>query len=445
MIEKNKEYIVNIEDMTYEGMGVAKIDNFPIFIESAITGEKIKIKIVKVLKNFAYGKVMEIIEKSLDRIEPFCPMYKRCGGCNIQHMSYDATLKLKKNIVQNNLKRIAGLDIEVEDVKGMTEPYNYRNKAQYPVGIQNNEVVVGFYSAGSHNIVPNMECGIQSKFSGEVIKAVKEYIIDNRISVYNEETKKGVIRHVVIRNSEKTGESMLIVVINSSKKLEGIKEYLNSKKINISTIVQNINMKNTNVILGEKNIVLSGKGYITDMIGNLRFKISPHSFFQVNKTQTEVLYNTALEMAGLTGNEVVYDLYCGTGTISLFLAQKAKKVYGVEIVAPAIENAKENAIENDIQNVEFICGKSEEVIFDIKDTPDTVVVDPPRAGCDVKLIKEICRLGPEKMVYVSCNPATLARDIKEFEGYEVKKVVPVDMFCWSNHVETVVLLQNEKL
>lgn len=446
MIEKNQNYIVDIEDMTHEGAGVARIDGFAVFVEGAIVGEKIRIKIVKVLKNFAYGKIEKIIEQSPERRPPTCEIYKKCGGCKLQHMSYEATLKFKKNVVKSNLKRIGKIDVEVLDTIGLDEPYAYRNKVQFPIGDNGNEIVVGFFAERTHEIVPVTDCSIQSRIANKIIIDMKNIIKREKISVYNETTKKGLIRHIIIRNSEKTNEVMLIIVTNGEKfdKKDRMIDEITTRNPEIKSIIQNINTKVTNVILGEKDILLYGKDRITDYIGKLKFEISAHSFFQVNSKQTENLYNKALEYADLTGKETVFDLYCGTGTISLFLAQKAKKVYGVEIVKQAVEDAKINAKNNNICNAEFIYGKSEEIapqLYAKGIRADVVVIDPPRSGCDSKLIDMLNKMKPQKIVYVSCNSATLARDISLFEGYTVKKVQPVDMFSWSFHVETVVLME----
>jgi len=446
MIEKNQDYIVDIVDMTHEGAGVARIDGFAVFVEGAIVGEKIRIKIVKVLKNFAYGKIEKIIEQSPNRRPATCESYKKCGGCKLQHMSYEATLEFKKNIVKNNLRRIGKVETEVLDTIGLDEPYAYRNKVQFPVGDNGSEVVVGFFAERTHEIVPVTDCSIQSRIANKIIIDMKNIIKKEKISVYNETTKQGLIRHIIIRNSEKTKEVMVIIVTNGEKfdKKDRVIDEITTRNPEIKSIIQNVNMKVTNVILGEKDILLYGKDRITDYIGNLKFEISAHSFFQVNSKQTENLYNKALEYAGLTGKEIVFDLYCGTGTISLFLAQRAKKVYGVEIVKQAVEDAKINAKNNNIQNAEFIYGKSEEIAPELYKQgvkADVVVVDPPRSGCDGKLIDMLNNMKPEKIVYVSCNSATLARDISLFEGYKVEKVQPVDMFPWTYHVENIVLLK----
>lgn len=449
MVEKNREYVTNILDMTHEGAGVAKIDGFAVFVDGAITGETVKIKIVKVTKNFAYGKLIEIIEASGNRRPVSCENFKKCGGCSLLHMSYPATLEFKRKVVKDSFKRIGHRDVEVEETLGMEEPYAYRNKVQFPVGMKDGRVVTGFYAGRTHNIVPVTDCSIQSRIANKLINNVREFFRDNKVSAYDENTGTGFVRHVVIRNSEKSGEIMLILVTNGEDfpQKDKFVEYVLDKCNRVKSIMQNINDKNTNVILGEKNIRLYGKGTIKDYIGEFVFNISPNSFFQVNARQTEVLYSKVLEFAGLTGNETVFDLYCGIGSISLFLAKKAKRVYGVEVVKPAVQNAKENAKENGITNAIFYCGKAEEVVPKLYEDgirADVVVVDPPRSGCDKTLIDTILKMEPKKVVYVSCNPGTLARDVELMEGYEVKCVQPCDMFPWSFHVETVIMMQNSR-
>jgi len=449
MVEKNQNYITDITDMTHEGAGVAKINGFTVFIEGAITGERVEVKIVKVTKSFAYGKMIKIIKMSPDRKPPTCENYKRCGGCNLQHLTYKATLDFKSNVVKNNLKKFAGLDIKVEKTIGLDDPYSYRNKVQFPVGEKDGEVIVGFYANRTHEIIPVTDCTIQSRMANKIIRDVKEFIKQEKISIYDEEKNSGLIRHIVIRTSEKTKEVMVVIVTNGEQfsKKEILIKMLTERNKEIKSIVQNVNKKKTNVILGDKEILLYGKSRITDYIGQFKFGISAQSFFQVNSKQTETLYKKALEFAGLTGKETVFDLYCGIGTISLFLAQKAYKVYGVEIVKQAIEDAKINAKENNVGNVEFYAGKSEEIVPELYKQgikADVVVVDPPRSGCDGVLIDTINKMQPDRIVYVSCNPATLARDVKLFEGYEVKKVQPVDMFPWTYHSEVVSCLELSK-
>ena len=448
MIEKNDEYLTTILDMTHDGAGVAKIDGFAIFVAGAITGERVKIKVVKVTKNYAYGKLLEIVEQSCNRRPVSCESFKKCGGCNLLHMSYPATLEFKSKVVKDCFKRIGHKDVDVLPTLGMEEPYFYRNKVQFPVGIVDNKVTTGFYSERTHDIVPILDCSIQSKIANKLIVNVREFLRDNAILAYDENTGVGFLRHVIIRNSEKTGEVMVILVTNGENfdKKDEFVSFMLEKCPMIKSIMQNVNTKKTNVILGEKNIRLYGKDTIKDYIGEFAFNISPNSFFQVNSVQTEFLYKKVLEFAGLTGNETVFDLYCGIGSISLFLAKNAKRVYGVEVVKPAVQNAKENARENGITNTLFYCGKAEEVVPKLYSEgirADVVVVDPPRSGCDKVLLDTIVDMKPSRIVYVSCNPATLARDIELFTEYEVQSVQPVDMFPWTYHVETVALLCRE--
>ncbi|KEI06936.1 23S rRNA (uracil(1939)-C(5))-methyltransferase RlmD [Clostridium botulinum] len=465
-VEKNKEYIVEILSLGFEGEGIAKIDNYAIFIPEAMIGEKVKIKIVKVKKNFAYGKLIEILETSKNREIPVCDIYKRCGGCSIQHFNYDAQLEFKKNRVKDCLERIGKLQVIMKEEKnisyldnksailhdtlGMENPYRYRNKVQLPVGEENGEIKIGFYAPRSHNIIDMDICYIQDEVGDTVVSLTREWMEKYNIKPYNEEKNVGIVRHIMIRRGFNTNEVMVVIVTRTNE-LPHKKELIELILKNIdgvTSIVQNINSKKTNVVLGLNNITLYGKEYISDYIGEFKFNISPLSFFQVNPIQTEVLYNKALEYAALTGNEVVFDAYCGTGTISLFLSKNAKKVYGVEIVEDAIENAKINAKENNVNNAEFIVGKSEEVIPNLIKQgikADVVVVDPPRKGCDKSLLDAIGNMKPDRIVYVSCDPGTLARDLAILDklGYATKEVQPVDMFPQTGHVENVVLLTRE--
>ena len=452
-VKKNQEYIVDIISEGYEGEGVAKIeDNYPIFIKEAIVGEKVKIKIVKVNSKYAFGKVEEIIKKSSLRENIKCKINKKCGGCTLQHMNYTCQLDFKYRRVKDCISRIGGLNEDIVKYPlGMKEnPYEYRNKVQLPIGTVNGKIAIGFFENRSHNIVDMDECIIQNKVANEICSITRQWIIRNNISafkidgIYNEE---GILRHLMIRSSKDLNEIM-VVLVSQTKNIPYLDEYINELKLKIKglkSVILNINNKNTNVILGKECITLYGSDTIQDYIGDFKFNISPLSFFQVNPIQTEVLYNKALEYANLTGMETVIDAYCGTGTISLFLSRKAKKVYGIEIIEPAIINARENAKINNVTNTEFYVGKSEGVIPDLINKgviPDVIVVDPPRKGCDKKLLDSIIMSDIKKIVYVSCDPATLARDLKILsENYEVKEVQPVDMFPQTKHVENVVLLQ----
>lgn len=450
-IQKNKEYIVEIIDNGFEGEGIAKIEGMTIFIPNAIKGEKVKILIVKVNKNFAYGKILQIIEPSSIRVEEDCKTYKMCGGCNLRHIKYEDTLKIKKSIVENCLSKELKRDICVNDVIGMEEPKFYRNKLIYPVGInKNDETIMGVFANRTHNIVEVKECFIQDKVNQDVANVVLEIVKRNNIKPYNEENRSGNIRHIIIRRGKQTNEIMVILVCNESKKNEIFEEDLVKALIGkypqIKSIVKNINDKNTNVIMGDKNINLYGEGYITDKLNNYVFKISPHSFYQVNPVQTVKLYNTAINLANLNKDDIVLDLYCGIGTISIFLARHVKKVIGIEIIEDAIKDAKENAKINNIENIDFYAGDVEnllpEILKDEKNIPSVVFVDPPRRGLDSNTIYNIKKIEPKKVIYVSCNPATLARDIALLEEkYEVRKVQPVDMFCGTSHVECITTLE----
>ena len=445
LVEKNKEYIVDIIDNGFEGEGIAKIDGFTIFIPNAIKGEKVKILIVKVLKSHAFGKALEIIKPSKYRKTSDCETYKRCGGCDLRHIEYKETLKMKQNAVQSLVNKTLKNKIEVEETVGMEDPLFYRNKAQYPVGFdKEGNPVIGIFANRTHEIIPIKECLIQNKESQKLAKFVLEFIKKNRISIYNEKTRKGLIRHIVTKVGIKTNEVMLVLVINGReipKEDELVKEVL-EKFPNVKSIVKNINTKNTNVIMGKENINLYGNGYIRDILGDYEFKISPLSFYQVNPIQAERLYNIGVEAANISKDDIVFDLYCGIGTISLFMSKYAKKVYGIEIVEDAVKDAKENAKINNIDNTEFIAGDVELILDDLinneKVIPDVVMIDPPRKGLDNKSIENILKVSPKKLVYISCNPATLVRDLAKLEDkYEIKMIRPVDMFPFSKHIECV--------
>ena len=452
MVEKNKEYIFDIISQGYEGEGIAKIDNkYPIFIEGALKGEKVKVRIVKVNKNFAYGKLMEVLEASEERVNPPCAIYKRCGGCKLQHASYKAQLDFKWDRVKDCVSKIGKLDPSIVKYPlGMEEPWRYRNKVQLPIGLINGEVKIGFFAPRSHDIIDMESCLIQDEIGDKVVKLTREWIEKFNIRPYNvdgEYDEKGIVRHIMIRRGFTTNEVMVVLVTNGEN-LPHKEEFVDLIVKNIpgiKSVIQNINSKKTNVILGLESKTLWGEDTISDYIGDFRFNISPLSFFQVNPTQTEVLYGKALEYANLTGNEEVFDAYCGTGTITLFLSQKAKKVYGVEIIPQAIDNAWINAKENKVENVEFFVGESEVVIPDLINKgvkADVVVVDPPRKGCDKKLLDAITNIDAKKIVYVSCDPSTLGRDLQVLEenGYKTLEVQPVDMFPNTSHVENVAKL-----
>lgn len=443
MVEKNKEYIVEIVDTGYKGEGIAKIDDFAIFIPNAIKGEKMKIKIIKVLTSYAFGKIIEIIEPSKNRLDSDCSTYKRCGGCNLRHVKYDETLKIKQNLVQSLVNKTLKNKIKVKETIGMENPYYYRNKAQFPIGKdKENNVVMGVFANRTHEIIPIEECFIQNKEIQKLSKFILEFIKENDISVYDETSRKGLIRHIVTKIGIKTNEIMCIIVINGKEipKEKELTMQIIKKFPNVKTIVKNINTKNTNVIMGEKNEKIYGDGYIEDKLGEYTFKISPHSFYQVNPVQAEKLYSIGVEAANINKEDVVFDLYCGIGTISLFMAKYAKKVYGVEIVEQAIKDAKENAKINNIKNTEFIAGDTQLILDDLinnkKIIPNVVMVDPPRKGLDNRSVENILKIMPNRFVYISCNPATLVRDLAKFEEmYEIKSIQPVDMFPFTSHVE----------
>ncbi|MCX8001335.1 MAG: 23S rRNA (uracil(1939)-C(5))-methyltransferase RlmD [Anoxybacillus mongoliensis] len=451
-VAKNEYYDVIFEDLTHDGAGVAKIDGFPIFVPNGLPGEKAKIKVIKVKKGYGYGRLIELYEPSADRVEAPCTVYKQCGGCQLQHLSYEGQLKAKHKQVKEVLARIGKVEHAiVHPVLGMNDPWRYRNKAQVPVGEREGGLVAGFYKERSHDIIDMESCLIQQEMNDIVVQTVKHICEQYNIPAYNEQTHKGVLRHIMARYGATTKEVMVVLITRTEelphkkKVVEAIVERVPSVK----AIVQNINPKRTNVIMGEQTHVLWGSEYIYDYIGDIQFAISARSFYQVNPKQTKVLYEKALEYAELTGKETVIDAYCGIGTISLFLAKNAKKVYGVEIVPEAIEDAKRNAALNGITNVEFAVGEAEVVIpkwYEQGVKADCIVVDPPRKGCDETLLQTIIAMKPKRVVYVSCNPATLARDLRMLEdgGYQTLEVQPVDMFPHTVHVECVAKLEVSK-
>ncbi|MCI8327043.1 MAG: 23S rRNA (uracil(1939)-C(5))-methyltransferase RlmD [Lachnospiraceae bacterium] len=464
-MKKNDIITLRIEDMGVHGEGIGKADNIPLFVKDAFIGDLVSVKVMKMKKNYGYAKLLEILKPSKDRVTPKCEFHRTCGGCQIQALSYEKQLEYKERKVRNNLKRIGGfsetlLERITEPIIGMEEPYHYRNKAQFPIGKdREGNIVAGFYAGRTHTIIPNRNCLLGLPLNEKILDIVLNFMEKYHIEPYDEQTQTGVVRHVLTRYGFTTEEWMVCLIINQRElpyadsfvselcKLEGIK-----------SISININMENTNVILGKETKILWGSSYITDYIhlrtgedwnvegDGIAYQISPQSFYQVNPIQTEKLYSTALAYAGLTGKERVWDLYCGIGTISLFLARKAKKVSGVEIVPQAIADAKNNAKINGITNAEFYVGKAEEVLPEhykkTGEKADVIVVDPPRKGCDEKCLETIVRMEPERVVYVSCDSATLARDLKYLceRGYQLERVRACDMFGHSGHVETVSLL-----
>ena len=450
---KNDLVTLEIEDCGIDGEGIGKADGFTVFVKDAVIGDTVTAKIIKAKKNYGYGRLMEVLKPSPYRVEPKCEFARQCGGCQLQALSYDQQLVFKTNKVKGHLERIGGFtDIPMEPIIGMDELFHYRNKAQFPVG-RNKEgkIVTGFYAGRTHNIIENRDCALGVAENKEVLDRVIAHMEKYRIEPYNEATGKGLVRHVLIRYGYFTKEVMVCLILNGNKlpKEEQLVKSL-CEIPGMTSITINVNKKHSNVILGEEICLLWGQEYITDRIGDISYQISPLSFYQVNPMQTQKLYAKALEYADLHGEETVWDLYCGIGTISLFLAQKAKFVRGVEIVPAAIENAKENAKLNGLENTEFFVGKAEEVLpREYKKNgvyADVIVVDPPRKGCDETLLETMVEMNPERIVYVSCDSATLARDLKYLceRGYELRKVCPVDQFGMTIHVETVVLLSHKK-
>ena len=450
---KNDLVTLEIEDCGIDGEGIGKADGFTVFVKDAVIGDTVTAKIIKAKKNYGYGRLMEVLKPSPYRVEPKCEFARQCGGCQLQALSYDQQLVFKTNKVKGHLERIGGFtDIPMEPIIGMDELFHYRNKAQFPVG-RNKEgkIVTGFYAGRTHNIIENRDCALGVAENKEVLDCVIAHMEKYGIEPYNEATGKGLVRHVLIRYGYFTKEVMVCLILNGNKipKEEQLVKSL-CEIPGMTSITINVNKKHSNVILGEEIRLLWGQEYITDRIGDISYQISPLSFYQVNPMQTQKLYAKALEYADLHGEETVWDLYCGIGTISLFLAQKAKFVRGVEIVPAAIENAKENAKLNGLENTEFFVGKAEEVLpREYKKNgvyADVIVVDPPRKGCDETLLETMIEMNPDRIVYVSCDSATLARDLKYLceRGYELRKVCPVDQFGMTVHVETVVLLSHKK-
>ncbi len=489
MYKKGDVLTVTIEDIDTEGQGIGKADGYTLFVKDALVGDVVKVKIMKAKKNYAFARLEEVITPSSYRVEPKCEHHRRCGGCQLQCLSYEAQLAFKQKKVRNNLMRIGGfaeefIDEIMQPIIGMEVPFYYRNKAQYPIGKEKKtgKPVAGFYAQRTHDIIPNTDCALGVSENKVILEKVLAWMEECKVSAYDETTGKGLVRHVLIRKGFASGELMVCLVVNGrelprvGKLIESLKEVPGMKSISLS-----INRENTNVIMGTTIRTLWGSDTIEDTLGGIQFRISPLSFYQVNPLQTEKLYGKAVEFAGLTGKETVWDLYCGIGTISLFMAKNAGKVYGVEIIPEAIEDAKGNAERNGFTNAEFFVGKAEEVLPEfyekaskesdekeallgklveenVSDSeqsagnaaqaadmlhPDVIVVDPPRKGCDVQCLDTMLKMQPKRIVYVSCDSATLARDLKILceGGYELKKAVCVDMFGQSVHVESTVLLQ----
>lgn len=463
-MNKNDIVTVEITDIGVSGEGIGHVDGYTLFIKDAVIGDVVEAKVMKAKKNYGYARLMKVITPSEYRVEPKCAFARRCGGCQIQEMSYDRQLVFKDQKIRGNLERIGGftkdqIDTVMQPVVGMEHPFGYRNKAQFPFGTdKEGNPITGFYAGRTHDIIANTDCALGVEKNKEILEIILQYMRENKIKSYDEKTGKGLIRHALIRYGFKTKEIMVCLVINGKKLPKA--ERLIEKLIQIegmTSITISPNTRRDNVIMGDSYEILWGQGYVTDYIGNVKYQISPLSFYQVNPVQTEKLYRLALEYADLKGDETVWDLYCGIGTISLFLAQKAKQVYGVEIVPQAIDDAKENAKINAIDNAEFFVGKAEEVLPEYYAEyerehngetahADVIVVDPPRKGCDETLLETIVKMQPEKVVYVSCDSATLARDLKYLcaNGYEIRMCRGVDQFPQSVHVETVVLLSQQK-
>lgn len=446
---KNEVIELTIDDMGTDGEGIGHYDGITIFVKDAVIGDRILAKIMKMKKKYGYARLEKVLVSSKFRGEPKCKLYRQCGGCQLQALKYEEQLKFKERKIENNLRRIGGFEnIPMLPIIGMDEPYYYRNKAQYPVGMdKDGNVVAGFYAGRTHSIIPNTDCALGVPENKEVLETIIAFMDKNSILPYDENTKSGIVRHILIRKGFATGEIMVCIVINADTlphKKQLVSELCKIEKM--TSISLNINKQNTNVILGDKLISVYGPLYIYDYIGSVKFRISPLSFYQVNPYQTKILYDKVIEFADFKGNETVWDLYCGIGTISLYIASHVKKVYGVEIVPQAIEDARQNAIENHIPNAEFYVGKAEEVVPDLYEKEgifaDAIVVDPPRKGCDQALLDTIVKMSPDKLIYVSCDSATLARDLKYLcqNGFVLEKVQGVDQFGQSVHTEVVTCL-----
>ena len=450
-LKKNDVLTGQVVDLTHEGHGVVKIDRYPIFIPNTLIDETIEYKVIKVKKNFAIGKLIKVIIESDARVEPPCIYYYKCGGCQLQHMSYQAQLNMKKEQVVNLFHRKAKFtNTVIKDTVGMEDPWRYRNKSQIPVGLsKDQQPIMGFYRQRSHDIIDMESCLIQDQQHQQVMNDVKQLISELNISVYNEKTKKGLLRHLVVRTGHYTNQLMIILVTNGKafKQSESLVDALVRKYPSVTSIKQNINDAHSNVIMGPQSITLYGEEEIEDQLSEITFNISDQSFYQINSHQTEKLYQQALDYAQLTGDEIVLDTYCGIGTIALYMAENAQHVYGVEVVPSAINDANQNATKNQLENTTFVCGKAEEVILKWKAEgirPDVVMVDPPRKGCDETFIETILELNPKRIVYISCNPSTQQRDAHILNHqYDLKEITPVDMFPQTTHIETVALFERK--
>ena len=450
-LKKNEVRKGRVIDLTHEGHGVVKIDRYPVFIPQALTGEEIEYKLIKVNKNFAIGKLLQIFEDSPERVEPPCVYYYKCGGCQLQHLAYDAQLEMKRNQVVNLFHRRGKYtDTVINETIGMKNPWYYRNKSQIPVGKNKaGKAIMGFYRQRSHDIIDMDECIIQDSIQNRLMVMIKDLLNQHKVSIYNEKSKEGLLRHVIIRVGHVSREVMVVFVTNGKKfkQASAIIEKLVEAVPNIKSVIQNINESHSNVIMGRHSQTLYGKDEIIDDLDSVAFKISDQSFYQINSEQTVKLYNKALEYAQLNGNETVLDTYCGIGTIGLYMAEKAQHVYGVEVVPAAIKDAQQNAALNGYDNTTFVCGKAEDVIMQWKADgiqPDVVMVDPPRKGCDEQFLKTLLELNPKRIVYISCNPSTQQRDAGILtEQYQLKEITPVDMFPQTTHIETVALFERK--
>lgn len=451
VIKKNDDIRLTVSALTSQGSGLGRYKDMAVFVEGTAPGDEIEAHIIKVKSSYAVGKIKRIIKPAPCRIESDCSADSRCGGCAYRHISYEKELEIKKQTVNDALERIGGLEIRAEEILSINEPVYYRNKAQLPVGLdEKGNLSIGFFSRRTHRITDTPECLLHREEFNRIIPAVRSYILENPVTVYNEESGKGLIRHLYLRHARNTGEIMVCLVINGDTlpKKEKLIEKLIATGLNIKSVILNINKEKTNVVLGDRCITIHGSDYIEDILCGLRFRISPLSFYQVNPEGTELLYGKAKEYASLTGEETLLDLYCGTGTIGLTMADKVKSLIGVEIIPQAIENAKENARLNGIVNARFVCDDATgmaKTLYDEGIRPDVVILDPPRKGCTPEVIETVAKMGPDRVVYVSCDPATLARDLAIFErlGYETVKATAVDMFPRTTHVETVCLLSKK--
>ena len=451
MLKKNQREEAEITAMSSDGNGIAKIDGMVVFVPYTAVGDKLKIRIVKVQKNYSFGIIEEILQPSPDRVDDHCPVYKKCGGCAFRHISYEAELRHKAEFVQSNLRRLGGLDPVMLPITPSPLVQGYRNKAQYPIREYDGKIEAGFFAKRSHRVISCASCDLQPAFFEQILEYTKQFLEEYHISAYDEQTGKGKVRHLYIRYGEVSGEVMVCLVVNSER-LPHAAEYVEGLlKVcpQVVSVVLNINREQNNVILGQKCITLYGKDTIEDTLCDVRFELSPLSFYQVNRQAAEKLYRLAAEMAQFEGNELLIDLYCGAGTIGLSMASKVRELIGVEIVPDAVENAKENAKRCGVENARFICADAKEAAAQLAAEnlhPDVIVVDPPRKGCDLEVLQAIAAMAPKRLVMISCNSASLARDCKELEalGYHLEKAAPVDLFPRTTHVETVVLLSHKK-